>query len=175
MIGLHESTKCAQIIKVFEDAYKSPLSVIVLDDIERLLEHVAIGPRFSNLISQTLLVLLKKLPPKGKKLMVIGTTSEVDFLDSIGFCDTFSITYNVPTLNKEDAKKVLEQLNVFADEDIDSAAEALDNMPIKKLYMLIEMAAQGAQGGSAEAVYSGKEKINISHFYDCLGDVVRLI
>jgi vesicle-fusing ATPase len=38
--------------------------------------------------------------------MVIGTTSEVDFLDSIGFCDTFSITYNVPTLNKEDAKKV---------------------------------------------------------------------
>ncbi|KAK2436751.1 cell division cycle protein [Trifolium repens] len=175
MIGLHESTKCAQIIKVFEDAYKSPLSVIVLDDIERLLEYVAIGPRFSNLISQTLLVLLKKLPPKGKKLMVIGTTSEVDFLDSIGFCDTFSITYNVPTLNKEDAKKVLEQLNVFADEDIDSAAEALDNMPIKKLYMLIEMAAQGAQGGSAEAVYSGKEKINISHFYDCLGDVVRLI
>uniref|UniRef100_A0A2P2MVS6 Vesicle-fusing ATPase n=2 Tax=Rhizophora mucronata TaxID=61149 RepID=A0A2P2MVS6_RHIMU len=35
MIGLHESTKCAQIVKVFEDAYKSPLSIIVLDDIER--------------------------------------------------------------------------------------------------------------------------------------------
>ncbi|GAU38493.1 hypothetical protein TSUD_64720 [Trifolium subterraneum] len=175
MIGLHESTKCAQIIKVFEDAYKSPLSVIVLDDLERLLEYVPIGPRFSNLISQTLLVLLKKLPPKGKKLMVIGTTSEVDFLDSIGFCDTFSITYHLPTLNRNDAKKVLEQLNVFADEDIDSAAEALDNMPIKKLYMLIEMAAQGSQGGSAEAVYSGKEKINISHFFDCLGDVTRLV
>lgn len=30
----------------------------------RLLEYVAIGPRFSNLISQTLLVLLKRLPPK---------------------------------------------------------------------------------------------------------------
>lgn len=41
--------------------------------------------------------------------------------------------------------------------------------------MLIEMAAQGAQGGSAEAIYAGKEKINISHFFDCLGDVVRLI
>lgn len=47
-------------------------------------------------------------------------------------------------------------------------------MPIKKLYTLIEMAAQGEQGGSAEAVYSGKEKINISHFYDCLQDVVRI-
>ncbi|XLU95695.1 hypothetical protein S245_010047 [Arachis hypogaea] len=174
MIGLHESTKCAQIIKVFEDAYKSPLSVIVLDDIERLLEYVAIGPRFSNLISQTLLVLLKRLPPKGKKLMVIGTTSELTFLDSIGFCDTFSVTYHVPTLSTNDAKKVLEQLNVFAHEDIDAAAEAMNDMPIRKLYMLIEMAAQGAQGGSAEAIYSGKEKISISHFYDCLQDVVRI-
>ncbi|KAI8017327.1 Metal transporter Nramp1 [Camellia lanceoleosa] len=29
-----------------------------------LLEYVAIGPRFSNLISQTLMVLFKRLPPK---------------------------------------------------------------------------------------------------------------
>ncbi|XP_061356071.1 vesicle-fusing ATPase [Gastrolobium bilobum] len=174
MLGVHESTKCANIIKVFEDAYKSPLSVIILDDIERLLEYAPIGPRFSNLISQTLLVLLKRLPPKGKKLMIIGTTSELGFLDSIRFCDTFSGSYHVPNLNTNDAKKVLEQLNVFADEDIDSAAEALNDMPIKKLFMLIEMAAQGEQGGSAEAIFSGKEKINISHFYDCLQDVVRL-
>ncbi|XP_030971682.1 vesicle-fusing ATPase-like [Quercus lobata] len=173
MIGLHESTKCAQIVKVFEDAYKSPLSIIVLDDIERLLEYAAVGPCFSNIISQTLLVLLKRLPPKGKKLMVIGTTSEVGFLDSIGFCDNFSVTYNVPTLKKNDAKKVLEQLNVFANEDIDTAAESLNDMPIKKLYMLIEMAAQGEHGGDSEAIYSGKEKIKISHFYDCLQDIVR--
>uniref|UniRef100_A0A7N2LQT8 Vesicle-fusing ATPase n=1 Tax=Quercus lobata TaxID=97700 RepID=A0A7N2LQT8_QUELO len=173
MIGLHESTKCAQIVKVFEDAYKSPLSIIVLDDIERLLEYVAIGPRFSNIISQTLLVLLKRLPPKGKKLMVIGTTSEVGFLDSIGFCDNFSVTYNVPTLKTSDAKKVLEQLNVFANEDINTAAESLNDMPIKKLYMLIEMAAQGEHGGDSEAIYAGKEKIKISHFYDCLQDIVR--
>ncbi|OAY26193.1 vesicle-fusing ATPase [Manihot esculenta] len=173
MIGLHESTKCAQIVKVFEDAYKSPLSIIILDDIERLLEYVAIGPRFSNLISQTLLVLLKRLPPKGKKLMVIGTTSEVSFLDSIGICDAFSVTYHVPTLKAEDAKKVLRQLNVFHEDDVDAAAEALNDMPIKKLYMLIEMAAQGEQGGAAEAIYSGKQKIKIAHFYDCLQDVVR--
>ena len=45
-------------------------------------------------------------------------------------------------------------------------------MPIKKLYMLIEMAAQGEQGGDSEAIYAGKEKIRISHFYDCLQDIV---
>ncbi|KAF9683574.1 hypothetical protein SADUNF_Sadunf04G0027900 [Salix dunnii] len=171
MIGLHESTKCAQIVKVFEDAYKSPLSIIILDDIERLLEYVAIGPRFSNIISQTLLVLLKRLPPKGKKLLVLGTTSEVSFLDSVGICDAFSVTYHLPTLKAEDAKKVLEQLNVFAEDDVSAAAEALDDMTIKKLYMLIEMAAQGEQGGAAEAIYSGKEKIKIAHFYDCLQDI----
>ncbi|KAI8552578.1 hypothetical protein RHMOL_Rhmol06G0277800 [Rhododendron molle] len=173
MIGLSESSKCAQIVKVFEDAYRSPLSIIILDDIERLLEYVAIGPRFSNLISQTLLVLLKRLPPKGKNVLVIGTTSEVSFLDSIGLCDAFSVTYHVPTLKTEDARKVLHPLNVFSEDDVDAAAEALNDMPIKKLYMVVEMAAQGEQGGGAEAIYSGKEKIKIAHFYDCLQDVVR--
>ncbi|KAL7103620.1 hypothetical protein ACP275_08G190900 [Erythranthe tilingii] len=173
MIGLSEPTKCAQIVKVFEDAYKSPLSVIILDDIERLLEYVAIGPRFSNLISQTLLVLLKRLPPKGKKILVIGTTSEVNFLESVGIRDAFALTYHVPTLKTEDAKKVLQKLNVFSNDDVDAAAEALNDMPIKKLYMVVEMAAQGENGGSAEAIYSGKEKINVAHFYDCLQDVVR--
>ncbi|KAK9705279.1 hypothetical protein RND81_07G044500 [Saponaria officinalis] len=103
MIGLSESTKCAHIVKVFEDAYRSPLSVIILDDIERLVEYVAIGPRFSNIISQTLMVLLKRLPPMGKKLLVLGTTSEVGFLDSIGIREAFSVTYHVPTLKTEDA------------------------------------------------------------------------
>ncbi|XP_042042305.1 vesicle-fusing ATPase-like [Salvia splendens] len=173
MIGLSEPTKCAQIVKVFEDAYRSPLSIIILDDIERLLEYVAIGPRFSNLISQTLLVLLKRLPPKGKKVLVIGTTSEVNFLESVGIRDSFSVTYNVPTLKTEDAKKVLQQLNVFSSDDVESAAEALNDMPLKKLYMVVEMAAQGEHGGSAEAIYSGKEKINISHFFECLQDMVR--
>uniref|UniRef100_A0A6N2KG05 Vesicle-fusing ATPase n=1 Tax=Salix viminalis TaxID=40686 RepID=A0A6N2KG05_SALVM len=162
MIGLQESTKCARIVK-------SPLSIIILDDIERLLEYVAIGPRFSNIISQTLLVLLKRLPPKGKRLLVLGTTSEVKFLDSVGICDAFSVTYLLPTLKTEDAKKVLAQLNVFAQDDIIAAAEALND----KLYMLIEMAAQGEQGGDAEAIYSGKEKIKIAHFYDCFQDMVR--
>ena len=46
-------------------------------------------------------------------------------------------------------------------------------MPIKKLYMVVEIAAQGEQGGGAEAIYSGKAKIGISHFYDCLQDMGR--
>ncbi|KAK3431415.1 hypothetical protein EUGRSUZ_E03296 [Eucalyptus grandis] len=173
MIGLDEQTKCARIVKVFEDAYKSSLSIVILDDLEMLLEYAAIGPQFSELIAQTSLALLKQRPPEGKKLLVIGTTSQVSFLDSVDLCNAFSVTYHVPTLKTEDAKKVLEQLKVFSEHDVDAAAKALNDIPIKKLYMLIEMAAQGEHGGAAEAIYSGREKIKISHFYNCLQDVVQ--
>lgn len=37
MVGMSEAGKIAAIHKVFADSYKSPLSVIVVDNIERLL------------------------------------------------------------------------------------------------------------------------------------------
>lgn len=43
---------------------------------------------------------------QGKNLLVIGTTSELAFLESLGVCDAFSVVYNVPVLKAEDAKKV---------------------------------------------------------------------
>lgn len=50
--------------KVFSDAYKSPLSILVIDDIESIIEFNPVGPRFSNTILQTLNTLLKAPPPK---------------------------------------------------------------------------------------------------------------
>jgi vesicle-fusing ATPase len=87
MVGYAEQAKSSQITKVFEDAYRSPLSIIILDDIERLLEYVAIGPRFSNIVLQTLLVLIKKPPPPGRKLFVVGTTSQGDVIESMGLSE----------------------------------------------------------------------------------------
>lgn len=37
MVGFSESQKVAAITKVFADSYKSPLSVVVVDNIERLI------------------------------------------------------------------------------------------------------------------------------------------
>ncbi|CAK9225516.1 unnamed protein product [Sphagnum troendelagicum] len=176
MIGLQESTKCAMITKVFEDAYKSPLSIIILDDIERLLEFVSIGPRFSNVILQTILVLLKRIPPKGRKLLVIGTSSlEDEILESMTLLDAFNVHLNVPNLKPSDMKQVLEEIEVFDPADIDDA------MPIKRLLMLIEMAAQGGDKGVSDhqeyegnqeyeghQEHEGKEKIKLDYFYECL-------
>jgi len=48
LIGRNEFIKIQEIVKIFEDAYKSELSLIVLDDIERLIEFIQLGCRFSN-------------------------------------------------------------------------------------------------------------------------------
>ncbi|EFH46127.1 predicted protein [Arabidopsis lyrata subsp. lyrata] len=167
---LQESTKSAHIAKVFEDAYKSPMSIVILDNIERLLEYSEIGPRFSNTISQILLIYLNRLPPEGCKLLVLGTTSELRFLKAVGLHKAFSVTYSVPLLRTDDAKKVLKQLNVFSEDDIEEASKALNDIPIKQLYFLIEMAAP-RDGRSKESIYTRKEKLNITHFFDCLQEV----
>jgi vesicle-fusing ATPase len=79
MVGYTESAKCAVIKKTFDDAYKSPRSVILIDSIERLfgvyvcvfvlvvsissfLDYSPIGPHYSNTVLQRLLVLLKMKP-----------------------------------------------------------------------------------------------------------------
>lgn len=121
----------------------------------------------------SLIILLSIVKHQGMKLLVIGTTSKVHFMHSVGVCSAFSFTYHVPALKTDEVKEVLEQLNVFTEDDVHAAAEALNDMPIKKLYMLLEMAAQGERGGAAEAIPAGREKIKIAHFYDCLQDIVH--
>ncbi|KAK2110948.1 hypothetical protein P7K49_010694 [Saguinus oedipus] len=61
---------------IFDDAYKSQLSCVVVDDIERLLDYVPIGPRFSNLVLQALLVLLKKAPPQKEFMLKVAWEKE---------------------------------------------------------------------------------------------------
>ncbi|KAF1795393.1 CDC48 domain 2-like [Phytophthora cactorum] len=51
LISRAESGKCSYIYNVFEEAYRSP-RIIILDDIERLMDYVGLGPRFSNLVLQ---------------------------------------------------------------------------------------------------------------------------
>ncbi|KAM7370459.1 hypothetical protein PAMP_010006 [Pampus punctatissimus] len=147
MIGHSEIAKCQAIKKIFEDAYKSQLSCVVVDDIERLLDYVPIGPRFSNLVLQALLVLLKKPPPKGRKLLIIGTTSRKDVLQEMEMLDAFSTTIHIPNISRgEQLVEALELLGSFQEKERASIAKEVKgqqlSIGIKKLLMLIEMAAQ---------------------------------
>lgn len=147
MIGHSEIAKCQAIKKIFEDAYKSQLSCVVVDDIERLLDYVPIGPRFSNLVLQALLVLLKKPPPKGRKLLIIGTTSRKDVLQEMEMLDAFSTTIHIPNISRgEQLVEALELMGSFQEKERASIAKAVKDhtlwIGIKKLVMLVEMAAQ---------------------------------
>uniref|UniRef100_A0A665WBK2 Vesicle-fusing ATPase n=1 Tax=Echeneis naucrates TaxID=173247 RepID=A0A665WBK2_ECHNA len=147
MIGHSEIAKCQAIKKIFEDAYKSQLSCVVVDDIERLLDYVPVGPRFSNLVLQALLVLLKKPPPKGRKLLIIGTTSRKDVLREMEMLDAFSTTIHIPNISRgEQLVEALELLGGFQEKERAFIAKAVKDrsvwIGIKKLLMLIEMAVQ---------------------------------
>ncbi|XP_034045506.1 vesicle-fusing ATPase isoform X1 [Thalassophryne amazonica] len=147
MIGHSEISKCQAIKKIFDDAYKSQLSCVVVDDIERLLDYVPIGPRFSNLVLQALLVLLKKTPPKGRKLLIVGTTSRKDVLQEMEMLDAFSTTIHTPNISTgEQLVDALELLGSFTDKERASIAHQLKGkrvwIGIKKLLVLIEMSLQ---------------------------------
>ncbi|CAG2112972.1 unnamed protein product [Medioppia subpectinata] len=100
MVGFTETAKCMQIRKVFDDAYKSTQSCILIDDVEGLLEYGDIGARYSNVVLQALRVLLKKEPPPGKKLLILCTTSRRDVLEQMKLCASFTTVLHVPNLTK---------------------------------------------------------------------------
>lgn len=153
MVGMTESAKISEIHKVFNDSYKSPFSVIVIDNIERLVDWVPIGPRFSNAVLQALLVLIKKKPPKDRRLLILGTTTERRVLDQMDMADAFNSEIYVPTITSlEGIDIVLQQLGLFTDAERERTISLLQQagmeqrlaIGIKKLLMVIEMARQDA-------------------------------
>lgn len=110
-------------------------------------DYVPIGPRFSNLVLQALLVLLKKAPPQGRKLLIIGTTSRKDVLQEMEMLNAFSTTIHVPNIaTGEQLLEALELLGNFKDKERTTIAQQVKGkkvwIGIKKLLMLIEMSLQ---------------------------------
>ena len=101
LIGYSERGKIDKIHKVFEDAAKTPLGVIVLDDLERLLSYVDAGPNFSNPMLQALLVMVNK-PPKdsGRRILIVATTSCANKLERLGLTQRFNIAIDVPAISE---------------------------------------------------------------------------
>eukprot|EP00443_Scrippsiella_acuminata_P021688 CAMPEP_0115290248 /NCGR_PEP_ID=MMETSP0270-20121206/63952_1 /TAXON_ID=71861 /ORGANISM="Scrippsiella trochoidea, Strain CCMP3099" /LENGTH=712 /DNA_ID=CAMNT_0002707503 /DNA_START=39 /DNA_END=2177 /DNA_ORIENTATION=+ len=147
-VGYTEQGKVAAITKIFEDAYKSPLSLIVLDDLERLMDYVPIGPSFSRYVLSALFSLLKKQPPKsGRRLLIIGTTSAKEFLQDTEILRAFNVTLNVPMLSSPDhVRFVLEKRPGFRALVVAEICAELSKqaqvLSISTLLLVAEMALQ---------------------------------
>jgi vesicle-fusing ATPase len=64
MVGYSESQKIAEINKALVDSRSSVLSLILVDDIERLIEWAPKSRTYSNAVLQALIGLFRARPPK---------------------------------------------------------------------------------------------------------------
>lgn len=110
LVGMSEGMKINTIDNIFRDVYKSPLNVLVIDKIETLINYVPIGPRFSNDILQMLIVNLNKRPPGGRRLLIIGTTSQYSVMKHMSLVENFTKTIELKKI------KLLEEVAVVFDE-----------------------------------------------------------
>jgi len=151
MVGYNEMAKVQHISKVFEDAYKSRTSVVVVDNIERIIDWVPIGPRFSNTVLQTLMVFLRKQPSKDRRLLVLATTTQRAVLKNLDVYNSFNADIMVPNVNTYDElRHVMEQSETFDAQEIAQALEEIGGIiddgkigvGVKKVLLGIETAKQ---------------------------------
>ena len=158
LIGYAEAQKVEKIRKIFDDASKTPLSLIVLDDIENLLSYVRLGGRFSNDVLQALLVLCKKVPEeKGRKVIVIGITSQLRDMDSLGLKDIFNVTLEMPNVQPSEIPTVMKHWTPDVQQtNVNQIAKSMgeSDIPIKKLLMVLEMALQSDGGVNEDSFQS---------------------
>ena len=120
MIGMNEMQKILHLQKVFTDAYKSPLNILVLDDIDLIIDWVPIGPRFSSSVLAAIKGLMKNKPPQGRPLLIFGTTSEKTVLQQLQL--DFQAQIAVPNVNSQDQlAKIMQHSGIFSDSEIRGA------------------------------------------------------
>lgn len=129
LVGMSDVEKTLRVKEMFDDAARSPLSFLILDDLERLIEFIDIGPRFSNPVLQALMVLIRT-PPKKGKLFLLGTTSSREKMSALGLLESFDAVFDVPAV--ENVKKIL---------GVDDKEEfpAVTNLGVKKILNAAEM------------------------------------
>jgi vesicle-fusing ATPase len=152
------------------DAYRSSSAIIFLDDIERIIQFTPVGQRFSNVILQTLLILLKKAPPSSTRLMIVATTAVSRFLEDLQLTTIFNIVLHVPQLEGADVfKRVLQAFAPphFGDELIEEVSKSICRpIGLKQMLLVIEMAA-----ASAAAAADGE--LSVDSFLECYYSVCR--
>lgn len=141
MIGKSDAEKCNLLLRIFGDSYRSPLSIIFIDDIERLIEFTPSGNRFSNTILQTLLILLRKIPQAPCRLMIIATSSIAHLLEDLQLTQAFNVTLHVSLLqNPAEFNAALRQYSNLPQTEIVNIARSITKpIGIKKLLMVLEM------------------------------------
>ncbi|RFU78838.1 vesicular-fusion sec18 [Trichoderma arundinaceum] len=123
-----EFAKKDYVHKAFADAYKSPASVLILDDFERLIGWNPIGPRFSNVMLEALTTLIVSKPPKGHRLLIFVTTSKASVLKMLEIDQDFAKKVAVPAVsNLRELSVVLHESRVLNSADVNQTINAIQD------------------------------------------------
>jgi vesicle-fusing ATPase len=74
---------------------QSTQSLIVVDDIESLIDFVAVGPRFNAAVLTTLFSKLRTPPPEGRSRVIIATTNKYTVMSQLDVLGIFDRLINV--------------------------------------------------------------------------------
>jgi len=161
-VGYTELAKCNAIRHAFEDADRSPMSVVIVDDIERLIDYVQVGQRFSNAVLQTLLIMIKRQPPLNtitklpNKLLILGTTSNPELMNELEVSQVFYSTKSVLNLGREESMMVIRSLGVSFQSKAEEEKLETDilprQLPVKKVTLLVERAIALANEGIEDSL-----------------------
>ncbi|EPR79250.1 SEC18-like vesicular fusion protein [Spraguea lophii 42_110] len=130
LVGLNDYERVNYIKNIFMDAYKSELSCIILDEIESLVDYVAIGPRFSNSVLQAIKIFVKR--QERNKMLVLGTTSNINFLKNADITDSFTNSMQLDNLSYTDYEILCRQNNSF------EKIEFNGNISMRDILMMLE-------------------------------------
>lgn len=118
VVNYSEAGKKDMLGKIFADAHKSSLAIVVIDSVETFVEWNPIGPRFSNTVLVALKTLLDADPPKGRRLLVLVTTSRRTVMEQLDMLDAFNDEIAVPSVGGlQELYEVLRQRDAFKGDD----------------------------------------------------------
>jgi vesicle-fusing ATPase len=168
------------LVAAFSDASRSPHSVLVLDDIERLIGFSPVGPAYSNAALQALLLLLRRPPPAGRRLLVLATTSQPEAMDALGVSAAFGAALRVPLLAGDERAAALTASGAFTDAQQAAQAAALlaDEVAVKHLLQLLDLAraredAPGGAAGHQDAKAAPKRHVDVAAFKAALREFAQ--
>ena len=106
-----------------------------------------VGPRFSNGVLQALIVLMKTVPPKERKLLILATTSQLDMVRQMEMEEVFDPL--IPVLAISDAAAVMaviemgQETSIFTTQERNRIQELLQEssgfeIGVKRLLALID-------------------------------------
>jgi len=122
-LGKSDQHVAGELHNIFKDLYRSPVSLLIIDNIERLLSYSDVGHVYANSVLQALLILVKKPPPSRKKLFIIGTTADEKALKLLRVHGIFTKIFQVPLVQTAENKEPVTIQQVLV--DIESERQTL--------------------------------------------------